>query len=192
MRRIECPHGTLIVGAGEAAPLPEEQAHVSALSPARRREFAAGRAALRAALGRDVAILPDDRGAPVLPAGFVGSLSHKDGLAAALVAPDAGARVGVDLEHAAPSRQPIERRILTAREQAAITGARITLAFAIKEAIYKAIDPFLRRYVGFTEVDLDLSEGPICRVTTALPVQIEAWWCEHDGHWLATARARRA
>lgn len=190
MQRVECPHGTLIVGAELAEPIGDERAHADALSPVRRREFAAGRAALRAALGFDAAILPDDRGAPVLPAGYVGSISHKGELAAGLVARDDGARIGVDLEVAAPSRQAIERRILTPREQAAISGRQITLAFAIKEAIYKAIDPFVRRYVGFTEVELELGGEGGCLVRSALPLAIEAWWCEHAGYWLATARAR--
>ena len=142
---------------------------------------------MRAALGmRDVAILPDDRGAPILPAGFVGSLSHKGEHAAALVAPDTGARVGVDLEYARAPRQPIERRILTPREQASIRGRDVTLAFAIKEAIYKAIDPFVRRYVGFTEVEVSLVDHI---ATTTLPFTLDIWWCELDGLWLATAWA---
>jgi 4'-phosphopantetheinyl transferase EntD len=146
---------------------------------------------LRAALGQDVAILPDDRGAPVLPAGWVGSISHKGELAAAVVTRNTGARVGIDLERAAPPRQAIERRVLGERERAAITGAHITLAFAIKEAIYKAIDPFVRRYVGFTEVELELGEAGVCTVSTALPFRVEAWWREHEGYWLATAVVAR-
>ena len=193
MERIDSPHGLVVVGAASCAPLPGEVEHVARLAEPRRREFLAGRAVLRAALGHDVAILADDRGAPVLPAGFVGSISHKADVAAAIVAAagDDGARVGIDLERAAEPRQPIERRILTAREQAVVHGRDITLAFAIKEAIYKAIDPFVRRYVGFTEVELDLASRA---VATALPFAIEIWWCEHAGHWLATARAtpRRA
>jgi 4'-phosphopantetheinyl transferase EntD len=164
-----------------------ERARVAALPPHRQREFHAGRSVLRAALGEDVEILSDDRGAPVLPTGWVGSLSHKGDLAAALVAPDAGARVGIDLEHARASTQPIERHVLGERERAVITGARVTLAFAVKEAIYKAIDPFVRRYVAFTEVELSLGDAGVCEVTTALPFRIEAWWCEHEGYWLATA-----
>jgi 4'-phosphopantetheinyl transferase EntD len=64
----------------------------------------------------------------------------------------------------------------------------VTLHFAIKEAIYKAIDPYVRRYVGFTEVELAFA-GDAVTVTTALPFAIEATWREHAGHWLATARA---
>jgi len=83
--------------------------------------------------------------------------------------------------------------VLTARELAALTGGGrgVTLRFAIKEAIYKAIDPYVRRYVGFTEVELELA-GDAVAVTTALPFAIEATWREHAGHWLATARATPA
>ncbi len=38
------------------------------------------------------------------------------------------------------------------------------------------------------EVELDLIDDR-CVVTSALPLEIEAHWREHAGHWLATARA---
>jgi enterobactin synthetase component D len=135
-------------------------------------------------------ILSDDRGAPILPVGWIGSVSHKGAAAAALIAPAGAARIGIDLERAVPPRMDIGRRILTAREQAALPdhGRAVTLRFAIKEAIYKAIDPYVRRYVGFTEVELDIT-GNTVTVTTQLPLSIEATWREHAGHWLATARA---
>ena len=128
----------------------------------------------------------------MLPAGWVGSVSHKGPRAAAIVAPAGAGSIGIDLELAAPPRLDIARRILTAREQSRLPaldrGRAVTLRFAIKEAIYKAIDPTLRRYVGFTEVELEL-EAERCTVTSALPFAIEVAWREHAGHWLATARA---
>jgi 4'-phosphopantetheinyl transferase EntD len=162
--RLETPHGLIVIVEGDT-----------------RAAFAA--AGILAPIGRD------DRGAPILPPGWLGSASNKLVHSAALVAPDdgSGARIGLDLEHAREPRQPIERRILTPREQSRITDRRdITRCFAIKEAIYKAIDPFERRYVGFLEVELaeDLST-----VSTTLPYAITAWSCEHAGYWLATARA---
>lgn len=195
--RLETPHGRcLIVELDEEVPLVgEEEALASRLSPVRRREFVAGRTALRSLLGEPVPIVADDRGAPVLPTGWVGSISHKGPRAAAIVAPGDTGFVGIDLEVAAPPRQPIERRILTPREQAVARGREVTLRFAIKEAIYKAVDPIVRRYVGFTEVELELSPDGGCTVhvidASRLPVVVEAWWQERDGHWLATARARR-
>ncbi len=174
-----------------------EQAHAQMLSGARRRELVAGRSAMHTALRSlapelaDAPILADDRGAPVLPAGWYGSVSHKGMRAAALVAPAGDARVGVDLELARPARQDIASRILTPRELAALTdrGLGATLRFSIKEAIYKAVDPFVRRYVAFTEVELDVVDG-VAHVTTELPFAIETTWREHAGFWLATARAR--
>jgi len=170
---------------------PAEQHRARELGDVRRREYVAGRTALHLALATEDAILSDERGAPILPAGWVGSISHKRALAAALVAPAGLGQIGVDLEHAGAPRQDIARRILTAREQAALPdrGPAVTLRFAIKEAIYKAIDPYVRRYVGFTEVELEIT-GDAVIVATALPFAIEASFCAHAGHWLATARAR--
>ncbi|MEO7730880.1 MAG: 4'-phosphopantetheinyl transferase superfamily protein [Kofleriaceae bacterium] len=197
--RLALAHGACVivelgdpdaVAAALARLAPDEQHRAASLSERRRPDYIAGRTALRLALGASPAILSDDRGAPVLPAGWVGSVSHKGARAAALVAPAGRGHVGVDLERAAPPRQDIARRILTPREDAALPdrGRAVTLRFAIKEAIYKAIDPYERRYVGFTEVELDLV-GDAVTVTTALPYAIEATWREHAGHWLATARA---
>jgi 4'-phosphopantetheinyl transferase EntD len=196
---LDTPHGRcVILEIDEHDELPpllgDEHALAGRLGPVRRRELATGRAALRSALGIDAPILPDDRGAPQLPAGWVGSISHKGSRATAIVAPASAGFVGIDIEIAAPSRLPIERRILTAREQQRITEPRqVTLHFSIKEAIYKAIDPIVRRYVGFTEVELVIGADGSCSVTilepARLPVLIEAWWQERDGLWLATARA---
>ncbi len=172
---VDSPHGRCLIldaGQGEGDP------------------HALGRAALREALAMpDLEVPRDDRGAPVMPAGWLGSISHKRTRAVALVARDdgSGARIGVDLERAAEPRTAIEHRVLRPAELAALRDRReVTLYFAIKEAIYKAIDPFVRRYVGFTEVEIDLATRT---VTSELPLAIEIWWCERDDHWLATARA---
>jgi enterobactin synthetase component D / holo-[acyl-carrier protein] synthase len=196
--RLALVHGACVVielgdhDAALASLAPAEQHRAGELAPPRRRDYIAGRTALHLALASPVPILSDDRGAPILPAGWVGSVSHKGPFAAALVAPAGHGHVGVDLERAAPPRVDIAPRILTPRELAALPdrGRAVTLRFAIKEAIYKAIDPYVRRYVGFTEVELDLS-GDAVTVTTGLPFAIEATWREHAGHWLATARAVR-
>lgn len=201
VQRIVTPHGTCILlelrdddlAAALTALPAAERDHARTLGDIRRRELIAGRTALHLALEDfSHAILPDDRGAPILPAGLSGSVSHKGAFAAAIVAPADGGFVGIDLERAAPPRSDIARRILTAREQAALPdrGRAVTLRFAIKEAIYKAIDPVVRRYVGFTEVELDLLADS-CAITTEIPLAIEAHWREHGEHWLATARARR-
>jgi enterobactin synthetase component D len=207
--RLDLAHGACVVielGDAEAAlaRLPAaEQARAAELSAIRRSELIAGRTALHLALAPaapasvDHPILSDDRGAPRLPPGWVGSVSHKAGFAAALVAPAGDGHIGVDLERAEPPRHDISRRVLTPREQTQLPtepvarGRAITLRFAIKEAIYKAIDPYLRRYVGFLEAELDFTDDAVdaVRVTSELPLRIEASWRELAGHWLATARA---
>jgi enterobactin synthetase component D len=188
-----------------AALHPDEQRAAAALAPARRRDWIAGRAAMRAALHRlDPAIAagaiePDDRGAPRLPAGWVGSISHKRGLALALAAPDDGWTLGVDLEVDQPSRIDISRRVVTPAEAAALDaldsdearGRAVMLRFSIKEAIYKAIDPYLRRYVGFLEVEVWPDDAGGAQVTTDLPVIVEAGWHRAGGLLIGSARARR-
>jgi 4'-phosphopantetheinyl transferase EntD len=184
----------------------EERVHAATLAPARRRDWVAGRLALRTALAGaglacEAAVLADDRGAPALPAGLCGSISHKRGLAVALVAPGGGARIGVDLEQWAPPRLDLASRVLTDAERAALAGldeaARglaVVLRFALKEAVYKAIDPLVRRYVGFREVAVwpdDVGGARVEVVAGAgdLPRDVEAAWLRVDELLLCTARA---
>jgi 4'-phosphopantetheinyl transferase EntD len=126
----------------ESALVPEEQAFASKLVALRRRSWVGGRVAMRQALtlaGIDApAVLPDERGAPVLPAGTVGSVSHKAALAVALVA-RGSARIGVDVELDGVLRQDISSHVLTdaeAAELAAFVGTararEVVLRFSVK------------------------------------------------------------
>jgi 4'-phosphopantetheinyl transferase EntD len=183
----------------------DERAHAGSLAPIRRRDWTAGRAALRAALDAaglacDAPVLADDRGAPVLPAGVQGSVSHKQGIAVALAAPSGPARIGVDVERHAPTRLDVSSRILTPAELATLStdpllrGQQVALRFSIKEAIYKAIDPFVRRYVGFREVAVwpDASGAAIVEpLSSDLPPTIDAAWILVGDLVIATARATR-
>jgi enterobactin synthetase component D len=165
--RFALAHGACVVveiddlDAALAALPPAEQQRAAEVGPWRRREFVAGRTALHLALGVGDAVLSDDRGAPALPPGWVGSISHKGARGAALVAPVGAGHIGVDLELAAPPRSDIARRILNEREQAALPdrGRAVTLRFAIKEAIYKALDPWVQRFVSFQEVAVRSAPG---------------------------------
>jgi enterobactin synthetase component D len=187
---------------------PTEQVRASALPPPRRRTWAGGRAALREArvrAGLPVdAVESDDRGAPILPPGVAASITHKDTLAAALVALEPRARIGVDLEIDAERPQDIARRVLTAGEMAEIAhlggparGREVLLRFSAKEAIYKALDPFVRRYVGFEEMEVSPREDGTALVTPRLPPSegpfvIDVRWLRFDGIVLTTARIERA
>ncbi len=177
------------------AALPEAERRAAEwLSGARRRELIAGRTAMHVLVEREYAVLSNERGAPVVPAGYSGSISHKLACAAALLADAAAGHIGIDLERMAPTKIDIAKRILT-RNEKAVAGAELLRVFAIKEAIYKAIDPIVQRYVGFQEVELVVGSDGSVEVSVVdaarLPVIIEAWWTEADNYWLATARARR-
>jgi len=141
---------------------PEEAALARSLRMYRQVQFVGGRLAMRAAFEQIGAapapVLSDDRGAPVLPSGLSGSISHKRDLALALVARDSHGTLGVDLEDYAPPRMGIIDRILVEEEQRTVEALAedrrwiaVLLRFSIKEAIYKALDPFVHRYVDFHE-----------------------------------------
>jgi enterobactin synthetase component D len=206
------PHGLCVgvtlpggaSGPGDVVGLdPAEQRHAATLGQHRRTTWIAGRLALRAALaglGVDAAaILADERGAPVLPRGVVGSISHKRDLAVAMVAIDTGFTLGVDIERCAPSPYDIGRRVLARDEQGELAeldelerGLGVMLRFSLKEAIYKAIDPVLRRHVGFGEVMVTPRDDGTAEVRHCLerPFEIHGWWTIRDQHFLTSARAR--
>jgi enterobactin synthetase component D len=188
----------------ETALSPDEQMRAMGLPVLRRRTWVGGRAAMHEALDRlgvrSETVPADSRGAPVLPAGIAGSISHKEGLAVALVALEARARVGVDVEMDVPRPHDLSGRILAADEVAelanldAVALAReVLLRFSAKEAVYKALDPFVRRYVGFKEVSVFTRADGTAQVTTHLehaegPFAVEVRWRRFDGIVLTTAR----
>jgi enterobactin synthetase component D / holo-[acyl-carrier protein] synthase len=151
---------------------PAEAAFVFASPAPRRASFIGGRVALHtaiAALGGSAAdatppILSTPRGAPAMPPGFVGSVSHKRELAVAIVAraePTPRTTIGIDLETPRVRRVDIAARVLTDGERAALAGvdadardAEVLFRFAAKEAIYKALDPWVQRLVSFQEVEI--------------------------------------
>ncbi len=182
------------------------------LPEARRASWAGGRVALHAALADlgidEGAILSTPRGAPMLPAGTRGSISHKESLAVALAARahvDAGAwHVGIDIERIAPGRLDISKRVLRPEELARFPPPgdprrieELAFAFSAKEAIYKALDPFVGRYVSFQEmaverradgtalVVLDLRDG------NGATFEVDLHWLRRNDFVITTARAVR-
>jgi 4'-phosphopantetheinyl transferase EntD len=92
-------------------------------------------------VGRDA-----ERGAPVLPSGLVGSISHTREVSIAIALRASGA-VGIDIERNDPERPRLERRVLTTSEETRIACLpsmmrwRAVLAvFCAKEAAFKALD----------------------------------------------------
>jgi len=203
------------------AALPEaERQHAETLPEARRASWVGGRIALRAALvdlGVDGgAILSTPRGAPRLPGSVRGSISHKESLAVGLAAraeagPGAGAgagagawHIGIDIERIAPAKLDISKRVLRPEELARLPPPEdprrieeLAFAFSAKEAIYKAFDPFIARYVSFQEVAVERRADGTARAALDLRdgdgagYDVDVRWLRRDDFIVTTARVSR-
>ncbi len=148
---------------------PEELAVVAAAVDKRRREFAAVRRCARRALAvlghPPVPLLPGERGAPVWPAGIVGSMTHCAGFAAAALARATDlASLGIDAEPdeilpdgvleaiALPRELALVGRL--GRERPEVRWDR--LLFCAKEAVYKTWFPLTGKWLGFEEALIEL------------------------------------
>lgn len=151
----------------ESALFAEEAAAVARAIPARRAEFAAGRAAAHGAmatLGRAPApvAMAADR-APVWPAGVIGSISHCAGACVAVVA-TAGAGIealGVDIEPDADLPEDVRALICLpgerdwlARQDAAARGRAARLLFCAKEAAFKMQHALTGEMLGFEAIEV--------------------------------------
>jgi 4'-phosphopantetheinyl transferase EntD len=108
--------------------------------------------------------------------------------------------VGLDLEEDVDRAAEIAPKILDDDELAAIAGldarARtraILVRFSAKEAIYKGLDPFVQRYVGFKEISVSLAGDGRGTASTRLlpgegPFAIDVRWSCFEGLILTTAR----
>jgi enterobactin synthetase component D len=198
-----------------AALHPGEETLALTLPAARRVSWVGGRVALRAALaaaGIDApdAILATPRGAPLLPPGAVGSVSHKRSVAVALAALAATptVTVGIDVEEIRTLRTDIAKRVLTSDEHATLAAlsadgpardAAVLLRFSAKEAIYKALDPWVQRFVAFEEAIVERASDGVLSARLALvrgegPFSVElhdARGAGDDGLVLVAARVSR-
>jgi len=211
------PHG-IVAGAslpGSADPVPadvlamldpQERALAEAMRGFRQSEFVGGRLAARAAMGAlgrgRGPILAGPRGAPLAPAGVALSISHKRHLAVAVAARAEFGTLGVDLEDLTPRRQGIAERVLVPAELEAVAALEedrqwtaTVLRFAIKEAIYKALAPRLKRFIGFDEACVEPDPDGTAAVTLSLtsgptPRQVDARFAWLGDAVLATVRAQ--
>jgi 4'-phosphopantetheinyl transferase EntD len=135
-------------------------------------------------------ILRSTFGAPIWPAGVVGSMAHDDRIAVAAV----GLRrdldaVGIDIEPAAPLPPDMLELIAMPRERRAIAdnplGAK--LLFAIKEAVYKATYPLDHEFLDFHDIEVDLA-GRLA--TTRAGRTLALHWCVFS-HVLVVATVQK-
>lgn len=144
----------------------KERIAIARAVPLRLAEFTAGRAAARRAmlaLGLPKAAIPvgPDR-APVWPAGVVGSISHIDGICAALVGRTGAINaIGLDLELNDPLDPDLWPEVCTRAELAALgqlngeaQGQTARLIFSAKECCYKCIYPQTQTLLGFGAMEI--------------------------------------
>lgn len=133
----------------------------------RRRQYLAGRKCAREAMQRlgyaAMAIGRDDEGRPCWPAGLTGSITHSDRIVAAAVARNGEVEaLGIDCERLLDSRVANEIAEMIAR-QTEIDGLNalgldretaISLIFSAKEALYKCLNPLVRRFFDHQAAEL--------------------------------------
>lgn len=150
-----------------APPLwPEEESAAAKMVDKRRREFAAGRTAARAAmtaLDHPATSIPmgSDR-APLWPDALRGSIAHCQQVAIAIVAKSGSVSgLGIDIEEDAPLESTLWTDILTPVEQnwlraqhPADQGRIVRQIFSAKEAVYKAQYPLTKCMLEFGDVSL--------------------------------------
>lgn len=114
-------------------------------------------------------VLPGERGAPQWPDGLAGSMTHCEGYcAAALVRAADLASLGIDAEPHEPLPEGVLSAVALPAEAERI--GRLTagrpevhwdrLLFSAKESVYKAWFPLTRKWLDFSEADIDLTPDP--------------------------------
>lgn len=151
--------------------LSAERDCVSHSSPARVREFAAGRFCARAGIVKlglkPIAIVRGADRAPIWPSGVVGSISHTEGYCVAVVAQESQlASIGVDVERL--GRMTSSVRKLTMRTEENDTLHRLdermkqlasTAIFSAKESFYKCQHALTGEWIDFDQVCVTLGAG---------------------------------
>jgi 4'-phosphopantetheinyl transferase EntD len=161
------------IGHDDAARLLDAEAAVLTTTvPAARRASGAARTAARQLLahlgGSGAPILRTPAGAPVWPAGFVGSLAHDDTVAVAAVGRSAAAAgLGIDVEPAEPLPADVADLVVHPRDVVADPADPLSsrLVFVAKEAVYKAVHPLCGLVLDWPDITVDLAAGRAVTVT---------------------------
>jgi 4'-phosphopantetheinyl transferase EntD len=136
-------------------------------------------------------ILKGTSGAPIWPAGIVGSMAHDDRVAVAAV----GLRrdleaIGIDIEPAVPLPPDVLEVVAMPQELCAIADDPLQgiLLFAAKEAIYKATYPLDHEFLDFHDIEVDLA-GRLAKTRTGRTLALH--WCVFS-HVLVVATVQKA
>jgi 4'-phosphopantetheinyl transferase EntD len=157
--------GYRVISPGDEDALREaEAASISSTNANVRRASGAARIVARGLLMRlgypDAQVPKGAGGAPIWPAGVVGSLAHDEAVAVAAVGLRRDfASIGIDVEPAGALPADMLALVVTPRERRVIDDdpVRARLLFAAKEAVYKAIYPLDGVFLEFGDIEVDLA-----------------------------------
>lgn len=176
---------------------PLERTLVSQAVDVRKAEFGDARWCAHQALselGATGPVLRGERGMPLFPDGFVGSITHTQGFRAAVAAPYSSVRsIGIDAEPADALPEGVFDAIARASEvpqMSQLVAAGVTcpdrLLFCAKEATYKSWFPMTQRWLDFDQAEISLREdGTLISYILARPTPvpfIEGRWVIRDGY----------
>ena len=186
---------------------PAERQEVKAAVDVRKGEFGDARWCAHEAL-RELgvesagAILRGERGMPLWPEGYTGSLTHTDGLRAAVAASTRHVHsMGLDAEPAEALPDGVLRSIASDTEIAMVERMRANgqtwadrLLFCAKEATYKCWFPMTRRWLDFDEAEIELrADGTFISRLLARPAPVplfEGRWVVRGGYVIASTYVR--
>lgn len=159
--------GCRVIAPGdERALTPEETGGICNSIVERRRASGAARIVARQLLA-DSGFAPGPiprsaAGAPIWPAGVVGSLAHDRRIAVAAIAPArCMAALGIDIEPAERLPEEVFDLVVTPEERATIGGDLVAarLLFTAKEAVYKALYPLDQTFLDHHDIRIDLQNS---------------------------------
>ncbi|HKJ50739.1 MAG TPA: hypothetical protein VKB27_04510 [Gammaproteobacteria bacterium] len=199
IREIGYPHACVkaIRISRDIALLPEEIVHIENSVEKRKAEFASGRYCARKALAQlglgEVSIPRGSRGEPIWPDSVVGSITHDQGLAVAVVSPaELTTALGIDMlslnhriDRATASMIAGEAELLVLGRMLAGIAKNppgspdvdpLLLAFSAKEAVIKSVSPSIDYYLDFLDIGLEDRGDTLFAVIGSLQTGLRVDW----------------
>lgn len=133
----------------------------------RKRDYLAGRYCASQCLAHynleKFEIIANDDRSPIWPQGYCGSITHTSTYASAVVAPtDLYQSIGIDSEHIMKQSTftRVKKQIATQKEFDLVSSIyknecqALTILFSIKEAVFKAVYPLVKRHFYFETFEI--------------------------------------
>jgi len=168
--------GEIFIAAGgfciDSSPYEQERALVKNAVASRQFEFFSGRYYARNALAKagclPEMILRAPKGNPIWPKGFLGSITHDQQQAIAVVIREGNIKgIGIDLILNAATVEPhLQSLIATDDELQYLAQAfpaipPLALAFGAKESVVKAVSPLIDHYLDLLDIHLSLENSSL-------------------------------